>query len=230
MTTVSEFCLTLADAVYMPIAEVKKYARALINSGDLPRASGRAVPEIDFNDRARLILAIASADRPSGCVKVMRDHFDARELGDEVTTTAGKSLANTLENLANKDYDTHRIWAYSDLEVSRNGVPLVRFRLNQNLRRFENSDVTEYEFFGGPFLEANLNDRMALLQKYDVHGFHVLAVVSGEALAHAALGSRQAVSELHAEITQATANNGGSDIPELMWRNRPDEPTELASR
>lgn len=192
MATVSEICQALASEIPMPLEEVKKYARALINSGDLPKAVGRSIPETTMQDRAKLILAIAASERPSTCVKAMRDRYSApHRYGDY--GTAGEVLADQLREIAEGHVEGIQKWSYSDIEVSRTGNPRVKFRINENVRHFEGFQNTEQpEFIGGTFAAASISiEAMTEAAKeYGDMGLPVSAFIPGGVLIVLAFGSK----------------------------------------
>lgn len=192
MATVSEICQALASEIPMPLDEVKKYARALINSGDLPKAVGRSIPETTMQDRAKLILAIAASERPSTCVKAMRDRYSAPHRWGKYGT-AGEVLADQLREIAEGSVEGLQKWTYSDVEVSRTGNPRVKFRINENVRHFEGFQNTEQpEFIGGTFAAASVSiDAMTEAAKeYGDPGLPVSAFIPGNVLIVLAFGSK----------------------------------------
>lgn len=196
MATVSEICQLLAMEIPMPLNEVQKYARALINSGDLPKAVGRSVPETTMQDRAKLILAIAASERPSLCVKAMRDRYNApHTYGDY--GKAGDVLADQLREIAEGHLEGIQKWSYSDIEVSRTGNPRVKFRINETMRRFEGFQNTEQpEFIGGTYAAASVSiEAMTEAAKeYGDLGLPVSAFIPGSILIVLAFGSKIAAS------------------------------------
>ena len=202
MATVSELCEAIAQAANMPLDEVKKYARALINSGDLPKAIGRSIPQTDYYHRAKLILAIAASERPADCVKAMRERYEAQARFRETNLTAGEVLAEELRALAGKSIDAYQKWSYSKLEVSRGGMPRVQFRINENMKHFDGFEKTpQPEFLGGPHLQKNSD--FALWPQWQNRGFPVSAYVSGDVLMAAAFGSKEAAREAEIEVIKA---------------------------
>jgi len=201
MATVSELCDALAVAIGMAPEEVKKFARALINSGDLPKATGRSIPETDMRHRAKLILAIAASERPADCVKAMQDRYTARARFRETDLTAGEVLANELAALANKEFPAFQKWMYSRLEVSRNGMPRVQFRINENIKHYEDAKKTSQpEFLGGPWLAGDLNQTEKSIVEFQTVGLPVQASVPGDVLIVAAFGSKEAAKQATKEV------------------------------
>lgn len=202
MATVSQLCEAIAHAANMPADEVKKYARALISSGDLPKATGRSVPKTDFRQRAKLILAIAASERPADCVKAMRDRYEAVSRFPTTDLTAGEVLAGELRELAAKIPAAFQKWNYSTLEVSRSGMPRVQFRINENLKHFaEFKDTAQPEFLGGPWLAKGRQDKFnRLLVEHRQTGFVVSAYVPGNVLIAAAFGSIELAKAAKSEI------------------------------
>lgn len=193
MATVSELCETIALAASMSLDDVKKYARALINSGDLPKAIGRSVPQTDQYHRAKLILAIAASERPADCVKAMRDRYEAVARAHETDLTAGEVLAEELRELATKSQDAFSKWAYSNIEVSRGGMPRVKFRINENLKHFDNfKGGDQPEFLGGTWLAKDMEEMARIGAEYERQGFPVSAYIPGEVLMAVAFGSAEA--------------------------------------
>lgn len=192
MATVSEVCQALASEIPMRLEDVKKYARALIVAGDLPKAVGRSIPETTMEDRAKLLLAIASSERPSTCVKAMRDRYNApHRYGDY--GTAGEVLTEQLDEIAAGEPEGLMKWSYSDIEVSRTGNPRVKFRINENVRHFEGFQNTEQpEFIGGTFAAASVsNEAMTEAAKEFAHtGLPVSAFIPGHVLIVLAFGSK----------------------------------------
>lgn len=192
MATVSEICQVLASEIPMPLEDVKKYARALINSGDLPKAVGRSIPETTMQDRAKLILAIAASERPSTCVKAMRDRYNAPHRYNDYGT-AGEILADQLREIADGHVEGVQKWSYSDIEVSRTGNPRVKFRINENVRHFEGYQSTEQpEFIGGTFAAASVSiEAMTEAAKeFGETGLPVSAFIRGHVLITLAFGSK----------------------------------------
>jgi len=208
VATVSQICDMLAQSIPMPAGEVRKYARELINSGDLPKAIGRAVPQADMRDRAKLVLAIAASERPSGCVQAMRDRYSARDRSRGDARPAGEVLADQLAQLAACSVDAFQLWNYSDLEVSRGGLPRVKFRVNEIVRHFEGfKDVDQPEFLGGYFNASagNLTDEIAAFHKAK-SGFAVSAFIPGSVLIDLAFGSREQANAATALIATKTVS------------------------
>lgn len=192
MATVSEICQALASEIPMPLEEVKKYARALINSGDLPKALGRSIPETTMQDRAKLILAIAASERPSTCVKAMRDRYNAPHRWGQYGT-AGEILADQLREIAEGHVEGLQKWSYSDIEVSRTGNPRVKFRINENVRHFDGfQNVEQPEFIGGTFAAASVSiEAMTEAAKeFSDPGLPVSAFIPGHVLIVLAFGSK----------------------------------------
>lgn len=204
MATVSELCEALAKAANMPLDDVKKYARALINSGDLPKAIGRSVPTTDMHQRAKLILAIAASERPANCVKAMRDRYEAVERFGDIKATAGEVLAGELRELESKSYEAFQKWTYSQLEVSRNGMPRVVFRINETMRGYSGfENVKQPEFLGGPWLAMNEKELAAFGRERQGQGLSVSAYVPGNVLIAAAFGSVEAADMASSEVIHA---------------------------
>ncbi|WP_143540096.1 hypothetical protein [Rhodovulum sulfidophilum] len=190
MATVSEICQALASEIPMTLGEVKKYARALINSGDLPKAVGRNIPHTTMQDRAKLILAIAASERPSMCVEAMRDRFNAPHCYNEYGT-AGEVLADQLREIAEGHVEALQKWSYSDIEVSRTGNPRVKFRINERVRRFERFEhVEQPEFIGGTFSAASVSAMTEAAKEYSELGLPVSAFIPGDVLIVLAFGSK----------------------------------------
>lgn len=211
MATVSEICQALASEIPMAIEDVKKYARALINSGDLPKAVGRSVPETTMQDRAKLILAIAAGERPSTCVKAMRDRFNAPcRWGDY--GTAGEVLTTQLREIAEGHVEGHQKWSYSDIEVSRTGNPRVKFRINENVRHFASFQHSEQpEFIGGTFLAESEEELKDAAREYSDPGLPVSAFIPGRVLIVLAYGSK------------AEAENAMIPIIKEAWRRKREQ-------
>lgn len=194
MATVSEICQALASEIPMPVGDVTKYARALINSGDLPKAIGRSIPETTFQDRAKLILAIAASERPSTCVKAMRDRYNAPPRWGDYGT-AGEVLADQLREIASGQVEALSKWSYSDIEVSRTGNPRVKFRINENVRHFEGfQNVEQPEFIGGTYAAASLGSKALqdAAEEFGDPGLPVSAFIPGRVLIVLAFGSKTA--------------------------------------
>lgn len=190
MTTVSKICQALASAIPMPLDEVKKYARALINSGDLPKAVGRNIPETTMEDRAKLILAIAASERPSTCVKAMRDRYNAPHRW-RVYGTAGEVLADQLREIADGHVEGLQKWSYSDIEVSRTGNPRVKFRINESVRHFEGfQNVEQPEFIGGSYIAKDIDALIEAEREFGGPGLPVSAFIPGHVLIVLAFGSK----------------------------------------
>lgn len=203
MATVSELCEALAYAANMPLDDVKKYARALINSGDLPKALGRSVPSTDMHHRAKLILALAASERPADCVKAMRERYEAVARFRDTDATAGEVLAAELRELASKAPEAFQKWEYSDLEVSRGGVPRIKFRINENLKHFDGYQNTpQPEFLGGPYLAKTADEMAERIKENERRGLPVSAFVPGRVLIVAAFGSSDAALEAQIEVAR----------------------------
>ena len=200
MATVSEICEALAQEIPMALNDVQKYARALISSGDLPKAIGRSVPETTMQDRVKLILAIACAERPSQCVEAMRDRYEAPSRDGQFHECAGDLLAEQLRQIASGSVDALQIWNYSDVEVSRTGNPRVKFRVNENLRHFDDFGNSEQpEFIGGTYTAAKISiDAMVdAAERYAQLGLAVSAFIPGKVLITLAFGGvREAANAL----------------------------------
>jgi hypothetical protein len=193
MATVSEICSALASAIPMPLDEVKKYARALINSGDLPKAVGRSIPELTMQDRAKLLLAIAASERPSTCIKAMRDCYQAEHRFGMCDLVAGDVIAAELRELAEKHCEAFQKWSYSDIEVSRSGNPRVQFRTNVNLRHFDHRNETDWpEFIGGTFSAKTTQELTQRAEEFGNTGLPVSAFIPGRVLMALAFGSTSA--------------------------------------
>lgn len=204
MATVSELCEALAAAVDMPPDEVKRFARAMINSGDLPKAIGRSIPKTDMHHRAKLILAIAASERPTDCVKAMRDRYEAVARFHKTDLTAGEVLAAELRELASKDFSAFQKWTYSKLEVSRGGMPRVQFRINENLKHFADAkDTHQPEFLGGPWLAKDAEEMAKISHECHTAGLPVSAFVPGSVLIVAAFGSKEAAQQAEIEVIRA---------------------------
>jgi hypothetical protein len=190
VATVSEICQALAAEIPMPLGEVNKYARALINSGDLPKAIGRSIPETTFQDRAKLILAIAASERPSTCVKAMRDRYNAPHRYQQYGT-AGEVLAEQLREIAEGHVEGLQKWSYSDIEVSRTGNPRVKFRINENVRHFDGfQNVEQPEFIGGTYIAQDTDALTKAAKEFGDPGLPVSAFIPGHVLIVLAFGSK----------------------------------------
>ncbi len=204
MATVSEICQLLAREIPMPLNEVQKYARALINSGDLPKAVGRSVPETTMQDRAKLILAIAASERPSLCVKAMRDRYNAPHVYGDYGK-AGDVLADQLREIAEGRLEGIQKWNYSDIEVSRSGNPRVKFRINETMRRFDDfKNAEQPEFIGGTVAASSISiEAMTEAAKeYGDLGLPVSAFIPGNLLIVLAFGSKVAAANALIPITK----------------------------
>lgn len=209
MPTVSEICQALASEIPMAVEDVKKYARALINSGDLPKAVGRSIPEMTMQDRAKLILAIAATERPSLCAKAMRDRFNAPSRYGEFDRPAGEVLADQLREIASASVEALQKWSYSDVEVSRTGNPRVKFRINETVRHFEGFQNAEQpEFIGGSFAARTIEELTELSKEFGDPGLPVSAFIPGRVLITLAFGGVQ------------EAANAMIPIQKEAWRRR----------
>ena len=212
MCTVSQLCETLAQAADMRLEDVKKYARALINSGDLPKAVGRSVPKVDMRHRAKLILAIAASDRPSDCVVPMRERYEAVSRFNQTALSAGEALANEMEELARESFEGFQKWTYSVVEVSRGGLPLVKFRINENLKHYAAfKDGEQPEFLGGPWLETSVLKIEEYHRENAGKGLPVSAFIPGGVLINAAFGSKGAAWDAMARAKKLHAENQATD-------------------
>ncbi|MVA81133.1 hypothetical protein GOZ89_17050 [Agrobacterium vitis] len=190
MATVSEICQLLALEIPMPLNEVQKFARALINSGDLPKAVGRSIPETTMQDRAKLILAIAASERPKDCVKAMRDRYNAPHIWGE-HGKAGDVFAEQLREISEGCVEGVQKWTYSDIEVSRTGDPRVKFRINEKMRRFEGFQNTEQpEFIGGTASADSIEEMTEAAKEFGTPGLPVSAFIPGKLLIVLAFGSK----------------------------------------
>jgi hypothetical protein len=215
VATVSQLCEAVAQAIPMPVEDVKKYARALINSGDLPKAVGRSIPETTMQDRAKLILAIAASERPSGCVQRMRDSFAARERFHRTELSAGETLAAELQELATGKLDAFQKWEYSDLEVGRGGLPTVQFRINVNVRHFEGFADADWPIFVGGYHLARDDEQFErALKEYETTGLRVSAFVPGRVLSAAAYGSDDAAWSAAAKLSKAYWSEANKHLDE----------------
>ena len=210
MATVSQLCEALAQAANMPLADVQKYARALINSGDLPKAIGRSVPQTDYYHKAKLILALAASERPADCVRAMRDRYEAVARFNETHLTAGEVLAEELRELANKNFAAFQKWAYSDIEVSRGGMPSVKFRINEVMKPY-GSRSEQSIFLGGSWLHTSIQDLERLAKDEERSGFAVSAFVPGEVLMVAAFGSKKISDDAYFEVLKARKEDEKAD-------------------
>lgn len=191
MATVSQICEEIAAVVPMPVEDVQKYARALINSGDLPKAVGRSIPQTTMQDRAKLILAIAASERPSLCVKAMRDRYEAPSRFGAFDATAGEVLADQLREIATESFEAFQKWSYSDIEVSRSGNPRVKFRINENVRHFDGFQNGEQpEFIGGSYAAKSVEEMAEKAKEFGHTGLPVSAFIPGSVLIVLAFGSR----------------------------------------
>lgn len=190
MATASEICDVIAMYTKIPVGDVARFARALITSGDLPKAVGRSVPELDMLDRAKLLLAIAACDRPAGCPKAMRDRFEAQRLFSKKAITAGEFLAEQLTELRGGNEEYLRRWTYSRILVSRGHQPSVEFEINKILAGHEGYEPDSLKFVGGAWL-ANTLGSIEKLHRDEVScsGFRVYASIPGEVLMAVAAGS-----------------------------------------
>lgn len=202
MATVSEVCEAIAQSANMPVNEVKKYARALINSGDLPKAIGRSVPHTDMHHRAKLILAIAATDRPTDCVIAMRERYEAPS-ADGLKLNAGEVLADELREFSDAPKKAFQKWSYSVLEVSRT-VVRVQFRINENMRRFDGfNNVRQPEFIAWP---KDIEELEATKSRLKNSGLSVSALVPGDVLIAAAYGSPEAYRAARVEMIGASSD------------------------
>lgn len=207
MATVSQICEVIASAVPMPVEDVQKYARALISSGDLPKAVGRSIPQTTMQDRAKLILAIAATERPSLCVKAMRDRYAAPSRFRLFDETAGEILASELREIASGKVEALQKWSYSDIEVSRSGTPRVKFRINETVRHFDGfQNVEQPEFIGGAYAASSVEALTEAAKEYGTPGLPVSAFIPGGLLIVLAFGS------------QAAAQNATIEIKKEAWR------------
>lgn len=215
MATVSEICQLLAVEIPMPLNEVQKFARALINSGDLPKAVGRSIPETTMHDRAKLILAIAASERPNGCVKAMRDRYNAPHIWGDYGK-AGDVLADQLREISEGSIEGVQKWNYSDIEVSRTGNPRVKFRINENMRRFEGFQNAEQpEFIGGTASADSMEEMTEAAKEFGTPGLPVSAFIPGKLLIVLAFGSKIA------------AENALIPIRKEAWRRKQEAENKM---
>jgi hypothetical protein len=132
MVTVTGLCNLIADQADMPLQTVQRFARTLINSGDLPKASGRAIPVVDMAGRAKMLLALAAADSPNNCLPLLRTLWGASDRLWQKEESAGEFMAAEMEALAAYDFATWRRWQEGWLEVSRDGLRVL-FALGRSL-------------------------------------------------------------------------------------------------
>lgn len=202
MATVTEICEVMARSANMPLDDVKKYARALVNSGDLPKAVGRAVPHTDMHHRAKLILAIAASDRANDCVVAMRQRYEATLRHSPDGRSFGDILADELRELSDKSLPAYQKWLYSNLTVSRS-EPTVTLRINENIRNYEPQTTSELVYVGRELLFQDIDGLIEIRKKYKDTGLPVSAFVSGRILIALAFGSLEAWELADREISIA---------------------------
>lgn len=134
---VSELVDLLSQQSGIDHKRVNAIARELINAGELPKAKGRAVPDVTMEHRAKLLLALATCDSITGCAEKMRLRFDApsTEYGDPDSLTGGVFLMRNMEKIADYDFQTWSLWQKSRLYVNRSR-PLLRFAFGEIQHRF----------------------------------------------------------------------------------------------
>lgn len=91
---VSDLTKQLASITHWSEAEIDLYARKLIDVGILPKARGRAVPDVEVDQVATLLITLCSSQKPSEAP------IASRTFGDD---------------LVNQDGDSLKIWLASDL-------------------------------------------------------------------------------------------------------------------
>jgi hypothetical protein len=81
MATVAELVQDVADALKEPPETVNAYARALIDSGDLPKSRGRAIAQVGIPDIVKLMMAVAMQPKIKDTSETVNAYFNMMKPG-----------------------------------------------------------------------------------------------------------------------------------------------------
>lgn len=111
MVTVVQLVEDIADVFKEKPETVSAYARALIDSGDLPKSKGRAVAQVDYQHIVKLFLAVILSPKIKDTADAVGSYYRMRAPGVmpsfpmSVQGRAGEQLCNFVRVIFNPESD-----------------------------------------------------------------------------------------------------------------------------
>ncbi|MBW6506735.1 MAG: hypothetical protein K0B00_08310 [Rhodobacteraceae bacterium] len=111
MASVAQLVEDIADVMKEQPETVNAYARALIDSGDLPKSSGRAIAQVSTEHIVKLFTAVAVEPKIRETARVVNEYLDMRfhmvppGAPESISITAGEWLTSLLETIFEKPED-----------------------------------------------------------------------------------------------------------------------------
>jgi len=149
MATVAELVQDVADALKEPRETVNAYARALIDSGDLPKSRGRAIAQVGIPDIVKLMMAVAMQPKIKDTSETVNAYFNMMKPGvmhdfpaSLTKQTAGAEICDLVEIIYSKgETDTEKAFRkncfdatititlnWPEIELRLSGGGLIRFK------------------------------------------------------------------------------------------------------
>lgn len=151
MATVGQLVEDIADVFKEKPEKVNAYARALIDSGDLPKSKGRAVAQVDYQHIVKLFLAVILSPKIKNTADNVGSYYHMRGAGvmpsfpASVQSRAGEQLCNFVRVIFNPESDEGEF--RKELIASK-----IIFTLNWLEIEFDfsNADVMRFKEGGNP--------------------------------------------------------------------------------
>ncbi len=153
MITVAQLVEDIAEVMKETPESVNAYARALIDSGDLPKSRGRAIAHVGIPDIVKLVMAVAMQPKIKDASETVAAYFDMMGPGvmknfpESLTKrTAGSEICDLVEIIFSRtESDDDKSFRkelldatititlnWPEIELRFSGSKLIRFKTGGN--------------------------------------------------------------------------------------------------
>ena len=144
MASVSELVEDVAEIMNERPETVNAYARALIDSGDLPKSRGRAIAQVENEHVGKLILTVALAPKIKDASVVLSDYWNipAAPYGPLANITSGMWITAMIGTICGKpesdeDRDARKQMLDQNIVVNESWTEIEIWRGSELTFRFQ---------------------------------------------------------------------------------------------
>lgn len=138
MVTVAQLIDDVAEVMREPRETVNAYARALLDSGDLPKSRGRAIAAVETKHIVKMFLAVIISPRIKDTAEAVSSYFSMRKPGvtddhpEKLQSSAGTYLCQFIDvihsPLDGKKNPLRNLYRDSEIEIVLNW-PQIEIRI-----------------------------------------------------------------------------------------------------
>ncbi|WP_226627928.1 hypothetical protein [Alloyangia pacifica] len=159
MATVAELVEDISEIMGVKPETVNAYARALIDSGDLPKSRGRAIAHVEVEHIVKLFLAVAIAPKIKNAAIEVHKYFEMSRAGypgglqSEDRVIAGKEICAVVEtiltydeNASDEEKEFRKQCILSQIAITLNWQE-IEIHIREGILRFK--DGGDPNYWGG---------------------------------------------------------------------------------